>query len=567
MFTVRDPVGKVLSDQYTSSAPEEAREWHRRLARWLAGHDGRKHVTSAFSHAVAGEDWELMDQLWSENIVAMIAESVQILADNLAAVPADVLRARPSMEVLRDVSRTAAGDTDRDGRQATRRVFADASTRVANQQWNTMPLGELLILATGHLIDLRLRGRLQDSAAVGDLVNARVTALAATEQTNKSRSAWFSLHRGLTFSLLNDEFGAVRAYKRAVEYATGSGVEFVPAHAAANLALTYALRGDTVQAQEWLGRHRGFDTADWPGHYVIGIGGHVAAGLLALDRLDYVAVSSELAHLGDGSALFELWPFIAYLHSQHALHAGRAPEALAHLDHLRASTDGDDDHDKAGRGVAAVLMWRARADLLIACGRGEKARQLIRAQGANKSWSRVPAARARLLAGHDAAGAGIDPLTWDPATSIRDRLEMLLLGAVGALRCADSRNALRLVNQAFDLYGETGNLRPFAAVPAADRAQLFDLAGRDVRPDDAVLLARQGPVYPDHLALIDLSPHEQSVLEALAQTSSRRAIADSLFVSINTVKTQLAAVYQKLGSTTREEALRKAREHELLPPG
>jgi LuxR family maltose regulon positive regulatory protein len=63
-----------------------------------------------------------------------------------------------------------------------------------------------------------------------------------------------------------------------------------------------------------------------------------------------------------------------------------------------------------------------------------------------------------------------------------------------------------------------------------------------------------------------LSPHEQSVLDALVNTSSRQAIASSLFVSVNTVKTQLAAVYQKLGSSTREEALRKARDHELLPP-
>ena len=47
---------------------------------------------------------------------------------------------------------------------------------------------------------------------------------------------------------------------------------------------------------------------------------------------------------------------------------------------------------------------------------------------------------------------------------------------------------------------------------------------------------------------------------------SRRVIASSLFVSISTVKTQLAAIYQKLGSSAREEELRKAREHELLPP-
>jgi LuxR family maltose regulon positive regulatory protein len=379
--------------------------------------------------------------------------------------------------------------------------------------------------------------------------------------------------------LLNDEFGAVRSYKRAWEYAMGSGVDFVPSQAAANLSLIYALQGDTTQAQEWLSRHNGLDAAQWPGDYVVGIGAHIAAGLMALDRLDDVTVRSELEHLGDGSAALELWPFVAYLYAQHALHAGRALEALAHLDQLQASKNEDDQDDKdnkddkenkddkLSRGVTAALICRARADLLIACGQGEKAKRLIGTRGTNKPWSRVPAARIRLLAGHDAAGAGIDPMTWDPGTSVRDRLEMLLLGAVGALRSEDSRNAQRLVNQALDLYGETGNLRPFAAIPAADRARLFELADRDIGPDEAVVLARQAPLYPEDMVLIELSPHEQSVLVALAETSSRRAIADSLFVSINTVKTQLAAVYQKLGSTTREEALRKAREHELLPPG
>jgi LuxR family maltose regulon positive regulatory protein len=142
---------------------------------------------------------------------------------------------------------------------------------------------------------------------------------------------------------------------------------------------------------------------------------------------------------------------------------------------------------------------------------------------------------------------------------------MLLLGAVAALRGEDSRNAQRLVNQALDLYGETGILRAFATIPATDRAQLLTLGERDMEPDDAAILARQAPVYPEELVFVDLSEHEQAVLEALSGTGSRQSIADSFFVSVNTVKTQLASIYQKIGSTTRAETLIKAREHELLP--
>ncbi len=63
-----------------------------------------------------------------------------------------------------------------------------------------------------------------------------------------------------------------------------------------------------------------------------------------------------------------------------------------------------------------------------------------------------------------------------------------------------------------------------------------------------------------------MSRREQSVLEALAVTGSRQAIANAQFVSLNTVKTQLASVYRKLGARSRAEVLVEARRRGLLPP-
>jgi LuxR family maltose regulon positive regulatory protein len=41
-------------------------------------------------------------------------------------------------------------------------------------------------------------------------------------------------------------------------------------------------------------------------------------------------------------------------------------------------------------------------------------------------------------------------------------------------------------------------------------------------------------------------------------------MADDLFVSYNTVKTQMRSLYQKLGARSREQALVRAHEHGLL---
>jgi LuxR family maltose regulon positive regulatory protein len=181
--------------------------------------------------------------------------------------------------------------------------------------------------------------------------------------------------------------------------------------------------------------------------------------------------------------------------------------------------------------------------------------QLIRSQGPRQPWSRVPAARIRLLGG-TGSDIELDSVTWDPATSTRDRLEMLLLRAVESLRNGDSRNAARLASQALDLSGEVGILRPFAAITAEERAQLLELTGREMEPGDAQILARHPPVYPARL-----------VLEALSHDGSRQAIAGSLFVSVNTIKSHMANIFRKLGTTNRADTLAKARELDLLPPG
>lgn len=141
------------------------------------------------------------------------------------------------------------------------------------------------------------------------------------------------------------------------------------------------------------------------------------------------------------------------------------------------------------------------------------------------------------------------------------------MGAVGALRRGDTGDAKRLADRARDLYEQTGILRSFATIARGEHAQLVELADRQLDPADEATLARRAHVYPDRLMFVDLSEHEHSVLEALATTKSRQEIADLLFVSVNTVKTQLSSIYQKLESSTRDETLAKAHEHGLLPPG
>jgi LuxR family transcriptional regulator, maltose regulon positive regulatory protein len=68
------------------------------------------------------------------------------------------------------------------------------------------------------------------------------------------------------------------------------------------------------------------------------------------------------------------------------------------------------------------------------------------------------------------------------------------------------------------------------------------------------------------LVLEPLSPREQAVLRYLPTMMSNQEIASELFVSVNTVKTHLKAIYRKLDVADRREAVRRARRLEMLAP-
>jgi LuxR family maltose regulon positive regulatory protein len=80
-------------------------------------------------------------------------------------------------------------------------------------------------------------------------------------------------------------------------------------------------------------------------------------------------------------------------------------------------------------------------------------------------------------------------------------------------------------------------------------------------PVDAVMPHRSSGAtdLPD-----PLTEREHAVLRFLATTLSTTEIADEMCLSVNTVKTHLAAIYRKLTASKRKEAVLRARELELL---
>ena len=67
------------------------------------------------------------------------------------------------------------------------------------------------------------------------------------------------------------------------------------------------------------------------------------------------------------------------------------------------------------------------------------------------------------------------------------------------------------------------------------------------------------------VAALAITPRELEILDQIAAGKSTREIAQTLFVSENTVKTHASRLYDKLGVKRRTQAVQEARHLGLLP--
>jgi len=474
-------VRDVLRDACTVRDPQGALQMHARLADWYTVQGGDENMLMAFQHAAAGRDWARLDRLWNAREIALGLRFPAQVAAVLRELPERVIASRHGMRVALATDTVAASglDTDADGRIATLRAYVEASSAVVAAHLNELTLPDLLFVGAGHIAGQRMVGHFDLAARTSARLERRAAILMANGAAPGGWRAWFDLQRGLTWTLIGDHDAAVTCYELSWQRGLGAAPH-IRSNAAANLALSYALRGDRVHAERWLQRHRSFDTRGEWSDLVIGIGARIASGILALDRLDLETCKTELEHLGDGCAPFELWPFIAYLNAQYGLQVGDPATALAALERTRrAHLPILSDH-----GAAATLLTAAAVDLLIASGQAQRASQLLdRAGNPGTAGLAAPRARISLLAGDYGATRVTTVMALrDESITDRERLDLLLLKATAALRMGDTDHGQTRMRQALELVSRAGILRPLTSLSSAELGILGALADSGLAP-------------------------------------------------------------------------------------
>jgi LuxR family transcriptional regulator, maltose regulon positive regulatory protein len=179
--------------------------------------------------------------------------------------------------------------------------------------------------------------------------------------------------------------------------------------------------------------------------------------------------------------------------------------------------------------------------------------------------------RARLLAARlilsSRAGTSLAPLLAERAGwAVAERLEAALL-----LAAADPDPAwLDELRSALTTGQETGWVAPFLGFGPAAEACLARLPVAELHPDLAAALASGSARRPDAAPsrLVEaLTPRERTLLELLPTHLSYAQLGDELFLSVNTIKSNLKSIYRKLGVTSRSEAVDAATALGLLDEG
>lgn len=314
------------------------------------------------------------------------------------------------------------------------------------------------------------------------------------------------------------------------------------------LAGIHALAGDTMEAAQHAEILRGEPWVDeqrsaYPGTFY-----RLAEALIALEQDDAAAARDHLGAMTSERRTIEHWVAIAKVEALTALLENDAARGLAELEAL-VTLRGAEGHASANRHRLASI----RALLHVALGNYEAASNVLRHDGDNTPQVHVDRARLALTTERTSDALRELRAIAGKKQSSRTLAEALVIEAAVALRVATGQRAKVVLTQLESVLRATG-LRTVARLIPAEDVRNVGSAAEALNLSLIANAAAQGSllICPDKPVL---TVREIAVLNALVRSGAVADIAAELFVSANTVKTQLKSLYRKLGARNRDEAL------------
>ncbi len=224
------------------------------------------------------------------------------------------------------------------------------------------------------------------------------------------------------------------------------------------------------------------------------------------------------------------------------------------------------DTDERSPLIVSVAL-SLQVDVFLLAGELDKCRSLLAQTRDGLRVTETLAARVDLYTG-DNGGAlrrtgGFDQ--W-AAAHPRRAMELALVRACAQHRSglhAEAEDTLRFAVTVAQMHQLVS---AFLMVPRPDLLAIAGERGHLRAFLDRIPFERIGPGYPPPGAPVHLTDRELAVLRDLQGPWSLTVLAHRTYVTVNTVRSQVRAIYSKLGVHTRADAVRRGRELGLLSP-
>lgn len=403
-----------------------------------------------------------------------------------------------------------------------------------------------LSVRIAHMVSLRLRGRHQDAYEFMLLKLSPERVLMRSRSDQSGSSVFFFLQNGLTSMLIGESEGALGAFEDVWWQASIPGLEVITRDALAKAALVHATFGNPIKAKTLADRCKAIDGTDSWAEQQVEATLEIVDGLLCLDASDSRdrLGKIEMSHVG------EMWPF--YVQAEYrALDSlgsfAYAAARLAHLDKLALPFT-------RGEGYSGSVLPLMMALNAIAIGDPSLVRKNLADCDRTLALTGIVEALLFLQVGAVSESIARAMRLREKTRSLR-RLELWRISILGeAYLAEDNESAATLALRETTILPD-----PLShAELSFFSKELRELGEKYVQGWPKNRSNRL--TYMDHLPRREshLTEREVEVVRGLSHHMSRRDLAEALYVSPNTLKSQLRSIYRKLGVTSREEAIHEA---------
>jgi LuxR family maltose regulon positive regulatory protein len=557
----------LLQLELRGSAPAELPGLHDAAAWWYAEHG---YPVEAVRHAQAAQNWALAARVLSDQWIGLgLAGLGSTAHELLARFPARVIAADA------ELAARVAGDQLARGSLAEAERYLAISGRALELVPAQRRGRAQVVLA---VVRMRLNRQRGDLAAVAEearrLLAPAVTADLAEPRLGEELRALALINLGIAEVWTSHLDEADRHLEDGVALARQIGRPYLEVTGLAHWAQLLSWRSFPLGAQRSLQAIELAERHGWAGEPVTGLA-HLALGVEKVVQ-GRLAEAEQALRLAERSIRTEVEPAAGL-----RLHYGRGMLEFVSGRHdaaLRA-------FQRAERLARSLIMPhtlapRLRSHLLqtlARCGEAERAEQALAGMNAaERERGEIRIAEASLrLAGNDpeAATAVLAPVI-DGSAPLQNahlwEVQAFLLQAIASDALGDAGGARRALERALDHAAPESLLFPFLYDPAPgllDRHRRLGTAHAGLIAEILTVLAGSEPGSqpsgPRRLRE-PLSYAEARVLRYLPTKLSAPEIADEMYLSVNTVKTHLRHLYDKLGVHRRHEAVEQARALGLL---